>query len=420
MAQRSTELEGFLHRHRWWLILIALVIGVIGLAAFMSARRSVVPVRATDVSRGTITSSIDTNGKVEPLNNFEAHAPAPSTVRQILVTEGQRVKAGQLLLVLDDAEARAQAAKAQAQMRAAEADLQAVRTGGTREEVLTTQSQLAQARTTRDAAARNLQALQRLEQQGAASPAEVQAAANQLKAADSNLNLLQQKLTSRYSTPEVARVQAQMTEAKASYAAAEDLLSHSEIRAPRQGVVYSLPVHQGNFVNSGELLVQVADLAQVQVVGYVDEPDIGRLKIGEKVNVTWDALPGRSWAGTVTQTPTTVTARGTRTVGEITCIINNQDMKLLPNVNVSVRIVTGEDANALILPREAVHLEGDGRRYVYEIVRSELKKRYIETSLSNLTSVAVTSGLPDGARVAVASQNASPLRDGLPVRVVQK
>jgi HlyD family secretion protein len=94
-------------------------------------------------------------------------------------------------------------------------------------------------------------------------------------------------------------------------------------------------------------------------------------------------------------------------------------MKLLPNVNVSVRVITGEDANALSLPREAVH-QDDGRRYVYEIVRGELKKRYIETSLSNLTRVEVTSGLADGALVAVASQNASPLREGLPVRVVQK
>ncbi len=412
-------MEGFLYRNRWWSILIAIAVGVIGLAAFVSARRGVVPVRATSVVRSTITSSIDTNGKVEALNNFEAHAPAPTTVKQVLVRAGQPVKTGQLLLVLDSADARAQASKAQAQMRAAEADLQAVRTGGTREEVLTTQAQVVQARGTRDAAAANLQALQRLQNEGAASPAEVQAAANQLKAAEANLNLLQQKLTNRYSNPEIERVQAQMAEAKASYAAAQDLLAHSEIRAPHDGVVYSLPVHPGNFVNAGDLLIQVADLSQVQVVGYVDEPDIGRLRVGEKVGVTWDALPGRSWTGTVTHIPTTVIARGTRTVGEITCIIDNQDMKLLPNVNVSVKIVTGEDANALSVPREAVHQE-DGRRYVYQIVRGELKKSYIETSLSNLTRVEVTSGLADGALVAVASLNASPLRDGLPVRVLQK
>lgn len=397
---------------------MAIIAAVIITAAF-NTRRGVVPVRAAEVSRSTITSSIDTNGKIEPVDNFEAHAPAPTTVKQILVKEGEKVKRGQLLLVLDDADARAQRAKALAAMRDAEAGLHAVRTGGTREEVLTTESQLVKARTDRDVAQRNYEALQRLQKEGAASPAEVQAAANQVKTADAQLNLLQQKLGNRYSNPEVARVQAQMAEAKASFEAAQDTLQHSEIRAPRDGIVYSLPVREGNFVNSGDLLVQVADLAKVQVVGYVDEPDIGRLTNGEPVDIGWDALPGRTWKGTVSKVPTTVIMHGTRTVGEITCIVDNQDLKLLPNVNVTVKVITGEHKDVLVVPREAVH-QDDGRRYVYQVVNDELRRRYIETSISNLTRIEVTSGIPDRALIAVTAQNGAPLREGLPVRVVQR
>ncbi len=416
---KTNQNPGFFRRNRWWIIVLAAVAAVVLLASSMGGRRGTVLVRAAQVTRGTITSTIATDGKVRPINNFEAHAPAAVSVKQVSVREGEEVKPGQMLVVLDNADAEAQAAKAQAQIRAAEADLQAVRAGGTHEEVLTNQSQLVKAKADRDAAQRNFQALQRLEKEGAASPAEVEAAAGQVKTLEAQVNLLEQKLTNRYSSPEVARAQAQLTEAQAAYTAAEDLVRHSEIRAPRAGLVYSLPVKAGSFVNAGDLIVQVADLSQVEVIGYVDEPDIGKLRVGERVNITWDALPGRTWMGMVSQIPTTVVKMGTRTVGEITCRVNNQDLKLLPNINVSVNIVTGQDENVLIVPREAVH-QDDGQRYLYAIVNGELTRRDIQTSLSNLTSMEVTNGVSDGTLIAVAALNAAPMREGTPVRVVQK
>src|SRR5690348_12360414 len=120
----------------------------------MGSSRGTVTVRAEKATRQTIVNTIQTNGKIEPVQNFEAHAPAPTTVKRVLVLEGDKIKKGQLLLQLDDATARADAAKALAQVKAAEADLAAVRTGGTREEVLTTEAQLAKAQTQRDAAQR--------------------------------------------------------------------------------------------------------------------------------------------------------------------------------------------------------------------------------------------------------------------------
>src|SRR5260370_35666219 len=88
-----------------------------------------VAVRAESVVRQDIASVISTNGKIEPVHNFEAHAPAPATVKRVLVNEGDQVKAGQLLVELDDADARAQAARALALLRAADADRQAVQSG---------------------------------------------------------------------------------------------------------------------------------------------------------------------------------------------------------------------------------------------------------------------------------------------------
>ena len=170
------------------------------------------------------------------------------------------------------------------------------------------------------------------------------------------------------------------------------MLSELNIRAPFDGVVYSLPVLQGAYVNPGDLVLQEADLAKVRVRAFVDEPDIGRLAPGDKIDVTWDAMPERTWQGTVTVIPAVIKLHGTRNVGETTCVVDNHDFKLLPNVNVGVTIITAEHRDVLTVPREAVRQE-DSKTYVYQIVNNELRQRYIQTSISNLTEVEVTGGL---------------------------
>ena len=309
---------------RTGIILVALVLAVVVLAAFVSLRRSQVPIRTGRVERQNITASIATNGKIEALDNFEAHAPVATTVKKVYVKQGQWVKPGQLLLQLEDVNARLQAARAEAQLKGAQADVSAVEHGGTKEEVLATRNALVKAQADRDAAQRNLEAMQRLLKTGAASQAEVDAAQNQLRVAEANVHFQQQKLDGRYSQQEVGHVEAQQTEARASLAAAQELLRNSNVTAPRAGVVYSLPVQQGAFVNAGDLLVQVADLHKVRVRAFVDEPDIGKLQQGQEVEVTWDALPGRVWKGRLEVLPTTVVQRGTRVVGEVTCVVENE------------------------------------------------------------------------------------------------
>jgi len=405
----------FIVRHRWIAATLAIAIAVVLFASL--SRDPAVPVRAVTAQRGTIRSVVSTNGKVEPLQNFEAHAPIGTTVKKILLREGDHVKKGQLLVQLDDAKARSQAAQAKAQVLAADADLSAVQSGGNREEILTLDSQITKARTDCDTAQRNLDALRHLRQQGAASPGEIKNAEDQLKRANADLNLLLQKQKNRYSQPEVARVEAQKTEAQAAFTAAGDVLDQLNIRAPFDGIVYSLPVLQGAYLNPGDLVLQEADLSKVRVRAFVDEPDVGRLAPGDKIEVTWDALPERTWEGTVSVIPAVIKLHGTRNVGETTCVVDNKDFKLLPNVNVGVTIITAEHREVLTVPREAVHQE-DSKAYVYQIVNNELQRRYVQTSISNLTQVEVTGGLPENAVIALGPLNSKPLRNGLAVKVV--
>jgi HlyD family secretion protein len=397
----------------WWALGVLAAVAVIP----VFTKPGPVRVRTTTVDRGPIRSLISTNGKAEPIQNFEAHAPAATTVKHLFVKEGDHVHRGQLLLQLDDADLRSQAARAHAQIKAAQANQSDLSTGGTREELLTLDAQLIKARSARDAAQRNLDAYRRLQQQGAASAGEVKQAEDALQRAQADATLLEQKKKDRYSQPDVARVQAQGAEAEAAYEAAEDALAKSSVRAPFDGIVYALPVKQGAYVQTGDLLLQEGDLTRMLVRTFVDEPDIGRLATGQKIEVTWDAVPGRIWNGTVSTVPSTVKLRVTRSVGEVTCTLDNHDLRLLPNVNVGVTIITAEHSGVLTLQREAIRID-DTRPYVYEVVDGKLQRRGVEVSLQNLTQVEITGGLPEHAVVALSSVDSKPLTDGARVKVV--
>jgi len=400
---------------RWWVTALPILATVAVLAAFISRRDDSVPVRAAEVVRANISSVVSTNGKIEPVENFEAHSPMSTSVRHVFAKEGAAVKKGQLLLVLDDADARSQAAHAQAQLKAAQADCAAIERGGNQEEVLSLEAQMVKARTDRDSAQRTLDALKRLQTEGAASGGEVREAENALARADAQLQFLQQKKTKRYSNAEIARVEAQREEAKAAYEAAQDTLAKSNVRAPFDGIVYSLPVKEGGFVSPGDLLLQLADLRTVRLRVFVDEPDVARLAPGDPIEITWDAIPGRTWQARVTSVPSTVKLRGSRNVGETTSIVDNKDFRLLPNINVGVTIVSAEHDNVLVVPREAVR-DDDSKPYVLQIVDHELRRRDVETGLSNLTQVEIKSGVSAKDLIAAASLNGKPMGDGTQVK----
>jgi HlyD family secretion protein len=414
MASHAHNLNGNGSR-RSILVPSVVLLAIIVIATMLVMRKGTSWIRADRVERGSLTATISTNGKVEPVNDFQAHSPTTTTVQKIYVKSGDHVKKGQLLLRLDDASVRAQAARAYAQLKAAQAEQATLQSGGSREEVLNRQSQLVKAQADRDSAARSVAALRKLLQSGAASPAEVQAAENQLKVADAAVNTLQQNGEQRYLPQDVSRVQATEKEAQATYNAAQATLGQTEIRSEVDGTVYSLPVREGAFVNPGDLLVGVAELQTVQVRAFIDEPDMGRLSHGEPVNITWDALPGRTWSGTVTRVPTTVVSRGTRMVGEILVSVPNDDGKLLPNINVNVSIVTAQKNDVISVPREAVRLDGT-QKYVFLVKDGHLERQDVQTGISNLTRVEI-SGIGEKALVALNSLNMQPLQEGMKVKV---
>jgi len=147
---------------------------------------------------------------------------------------------------------------------------------------------------------------------------------------------------------------------------------------------------------------------------FVDEPDLGRVTKGMPVTITWDALPGRQWKGSVDRLPTRIVALGSRQVGEVVCVIENPNRDLLPGTNVSVLIQSERVDNALTIPKEAVHRQ-QGQAGVYILEGTRLVWRSINQGISNTTRTQV-SELKDGDVVALPTEKG--LKDGMIVQPV--
>src|SRR5205823_6175545 len=154
-------------------------------------------------------------------------------------------------------------------------------------------------------------------------------------------------------------------------AALEEKVRQGRITAPADGTLYSLgrsaestPLKAGDYVKVGDLLAEMADLHKVRVRAFIDEPELGALEPNQPVKITWDALPSKTWTGKTETVPKQVVPHQNRSVGELLCAVNNDNLELLPNINVNVRINSRERIGVLSVPRGAVEADG-GRRYVF-------------------------------------------------------
>jgi len=379
-----------------------------------NATRTRVPVRVAAAVRGELESTSSTNGKVEPQVNYEAHAPYSGLIKNRYVHEGEHVTQGQLLLAMDDTDAHARLAETLAALRSTQANYSSMMKGGTQEERLTLNGDIERTVAERDQAQRNLDALRKLQLTGAASANEVSAAEQRLAATNVSLQLLQQRKTERYDAGDIERAKTAFEQAEAANSAAQAVLNQAIVRAPFTGTVYSLPVSKSEYVQQGSLLLQMADLSKMQVRGYFDEPEIGKLRVGQPISIEWDARPGKDWHGHIARVPSTIITYGTRNVGEVLITIDDADDDLLPNTNVRVTVVVASAGNVLNVPREALHTDR-GRSYVFRIVNGKLRRTLVTVGSLNLTQVEILSGLKEGDQVALGSTNGVPLVDGMPI-----
>jgi HlyD family secretion protein len=397
-----------------WGVVLLLLIGAV--YAIRSMTRERLSVSVARVTFQDLVKSSSTNGKVEPIDDFQAHAKEAGQVQEIYVNVGDKVKAGRLLLKMDDRNALSNLAHAQSSLQSAESTANDIKQGGSQDERNTYASDLNREKLRRQQDANSLAALQKLQQQGAASAGEVAAAQHRLEIDDNNIRSIEQHSTQRYGDTDKARAEAQIAEARAAVTAAQGSYASADIRTPISGTVYYLPVNQYDYVDAGVDLIYVADLTRLKVTAYFDEPEIGNLKNGQPVKIVWDARPDKVWHGHIAQAPTTIISYGTRNVGECFITVDDADGVLQPNANVTITVTTALHAHVLAVPRESLHFEGPNP-YVFRVVQKKLVKTPVHIGIVNSNWAEITSGLADGDVVARSASTNRDLSDGLEVTV---
>ena len=396
-------------------------LAVIGLVVFAvrALTREEVQVRVVPVTYQTISSTVATNGKVEPITEFQVHAPFAGAIKQIFVHIGQYVTKGALLVRMDDADARGRLENAQAGLLGSELGARDVQQGGTVDDLSRFKTEIATAQMDQQTAARDLETRKKLLAEGAASPAEVADAQKRLDAANLTLNTAQHHASSRYNADDLKSAKERITDSKAALATAQNNLDNIDQRSPINGTVYSIPVNQYDFVQFGEVILNVADLKHLQVRAYFDEPEIGKLAAGQPVKIVWDAKRDEVWHGHVSLAPTTIFVSGTRSVGVCLIAVDDPTPDLIPNTNVTVTVTEAQRAHVLSIPREALHTDGN-RNYVYRIINGKLAETPVVPGIINNNDVEIVSGLAADDLIVLGAKNTlTELSDGLEVKQVK-
>lgn len=209
-------------------------------------------------------------------------------------------------------------------------------------------------------------------------------------------------------------------------------LNYAEIYSPIDGIVISREVEVGQTVVSSmnvANLYTIADLDNMQVVGNVDEADIGEVKMGQKVKFTVDAYPDDTFQGTVTQVRLSPTTESNVVTYEVIVSTENPDHKLIPGLTANLTIYTMSEENALLLPASAFTFEpkeyegaknlpvpgkaldknklASDQRGIWVVDGNALVNKAVTIGTTNGVSTTVTAGLSDGAVVAIGYDTSS-------------
>ncbi len=223
-------------------------------------------------------------------------------VAQRLVSEGDKVKAGQLVAQLEDTEQVQQLAARRAELAGAEAGLAELEAGSRPQEIASAEAAVRSAEAERDRARLDFARQQELLNREAIASREFEATQAQLKVAEARVTEAAErlKLVREGPRPETIRqARARVEQSRAAVALAETQVTNTKLWSPLTGVVLAHHIEPGEFVAPGTPIVTVADTVHTWVRAYIDETDLGRIQHGEHVAVRCDTFPGKTYDGVI-------------------------------------------------------------------------------------------------------------------------
>jgi HlyD family secretion protein len=398
-----------------WLLLLLPVLLLIGWG--LSRRDPAVIIRVSPVGKTTIESIISTNGKAEPAEWAAARTLSAGIVDSISVQRGDIVSAGQPLVTLDARLIKTELEGALARRQEAQVEVSTLSQGGKAAAIASLTDSLRAAKESVASLQRNYDALQRLLPQQAATKIQVDDAKDALERAKLQVASIEHQRETLVTPSDKSAALARVNDAQSVVDQATQRLQYGVVRSPVNGTLYQFDLKKGAYLQAGDLVGLVGNLDRVKVVVYVDEPDLGRVALGMPVSISWDARPGRKWAGKVDRLPSQVIALGTRSVGEVTTIVENPNHDLLPGVTVNATIVSRVVQNATSVPKAALR-SMRGESGVFKVVGDHLRWTPVKAGASDISNVEILSGVSDGDRVAeqVVEPSDAELKDGLRVK----
>lgn len=361
------------------LITAALVTAALAVPLWL-ARDPIVAVRVATATRGPLAMKVATNGTVEPIDDVEVRARLDGRVLEIHEA-GDRVAAGDVVVHIDPAPTAAALQASRSQQLEAEEALRAARDHLARTE-------------------RTYALDIRLNRENALARERLVESESTLNEARARVAFLEQEVPLRVESLGL------------KIADLESQLAATAVAAPIAGTVYHATAETGEVVQRGQLLVALADLARLQVRTNVDQVDLGKVRVGNPIEVFANAYPDRIWGGRITEIVPRVEMRQNRAVAEAVAEVVAPVDGLVPGMNVDVEIVVRTAENVLQVPSEAIFAAGEGP-FVYRVEAGRIVARPVTLGLSSFDAVEITRGIEAGDVVVLGP--AAALRDGMRV-----
>ena len=376
-------------------ILIRILLGSLVLAGAVALawpRLAGPRVAVVTAELGPFAQTIVTSGRVRPPARATLATLVAGRVATLGADEGQKIRAGQELLRLDDGEANATLDQARAAVDAASAQVRQVRTvtlADAREAVARAQTHL-------DEAQRTHERIQRLFTGGAATRETLEDAGTALSLAESELRAAQNQEADIAGTRR-ASSNAAKHQAQAALAAAQSRLAYHRLGAPFDGTVIERLVEQGDVVQAGMPAFVVVRQGAVELVIEPDERNLALLALGQPATASAEAFPADRFAAAVSYIAPAVDPR--RGTIEVRLAVPAPPAYLRPDMTVSVEITVGERADATILAADAVHGLAEGKPWILVVEGAHAQRREVEVGMSGDTRVEVLRGVRPGEQV---------------------
>jgi HlyD family secretion protein len=360
----------------------------------------VVTVDVAPVLLSQIQRTIRAQGLIYPRQQAAIVPKISAPIRKTFVQRGARVRAGQLLLELENQDLAGASAENRASYAQAEATFETAARATVPQEVQKAELDARAAKDALDAQQAIYDSRQRLLQEGAIAEKDVNDARVNLSNARTQYETARKRLEDLQGfarDQELKAASAQRDAAKARMQSAEAQLGYSRITSPIDGVVTDLPLYAGEMPPSGQPIVTVMDVSQVIARAHISQSEAAELKVGDDANLIGPG--GAPIAAKVTQISPALDAANTTV--EVWVQADNADGTLRPGTSLRVEMIAKTVPNALVVPQAAVLTSPSGATFAIVIDNdNKPHRRKIAVGIRDAGKAQITDGLESGQRVA--------------------